>query len=533
MTAVPERSLPSDAPWRERLRLLVSERGTLTAVATTLSPEISKRTLEAWVGIDGCAYPSMSKMRGLEFGLGYRVVDQLLDLGLLSPGEATQGISAMPASVSVALGRLEAVVGELTANRFSVWDLARLAIRSSVETEMPGRWRSKVFDVQGGETMPHVSHHCVEFQRAHLPGHPPLGGPKDRERTLDICRALMPDESRWRNMAGFDRTHENDLHWLERVELAARLAPIQDYMVLNKYGGVGDLHVPLLNNPEQRMRHIFMDAAGAEGVRDIPRMIPLNSRYLPSSGRLSGLSGKVVVIGPSATSAFPVTRMIADAMGWPAQTVRERASAAEGQLVRISDLGSFASSLAAAMQNLAAWRPPHPTVISLGHLPWATDHPNELRHLLLDETVVPILLHPPRDLLESWHDRQARGTGDRDRVSRNQRPSDMLEAVLQIEKILATRIGPYITTRMRRPYPSLDWAARSHFIHPIIGDYTVRAAYQLAYVLATGEPGHGRSRRATRFIDGSTVATFEPTLRRASEVRKDPFRITIRNSERT
>lgn len=519
------RRIPVENAWREFLRRHNSAQENFSKNRTFAA----QRTIQNWTSRTlECAVPEMAALRGIETELNYPLVQQLVDLGLVSPDEVQVGITALPASTSLVLARLDMAVATLTSNRYDVWDLARYVIDDCVRTGSPGRWRARVFDVPSGETLRHGAYRAVEFLRSRLPDTAVLGSRGDTQQTERICLELAPDCGTWADLVEFKLAQDggNRAHWLERLELVTRMRRIRDSMVLNTYGGEGSLHLPLLNNPDRKQRHIFVDVDGARRAHDPREMTGINTtlRAKPRSGRPAP-GGKVLVIGPPSINNLALSRMAAGALGWPAQTIREHASAAGASRLRVTAREPDTAQISQTIEHIAAWRPVHPAIISLSSLPSAAKEITTLRKLLNDEFTVPVFVRPSRDLLEEWEQRQRKGT---DGMSKNSRSDAVVEALDAISEILKGRKAPYLTARIRRPDAELlPWSKDEHFVHPSIGDFTVRAAYQLAYALTHGEIPPKGPARVTRFMPGSVLDRHEASLRSSREGNRRPLVVQI------
>jgi hypothetical protein len=519
------RRLPVENAWREFLRRLSKQQKNF-AVGRGFARQ---RTIENWISPTlECPIPDVATMRMVEAELGYSLAQQLIDLGLVSPNEVNVGITALPSSTSLVLGRLDMAVASLTSDRYDIWDLARYVTDNCVQTGEPGRWRARVFDVPGGEAFRHGAYRAVEFLRAKLPGEQALGSPKDTEKTEQICRELAPDTGTWSDRADFPLAEDgsNRAHWLERIELGARMRKIRDFMVLNEYGGEGTVHLPLVNNSNRDERHIFVDVDGAHRAHDPREMTGINSALRAQSlGSGTHPGGKVIIVGPPSINNLAICRMIAGALGWPAQTIREQASAVGASRLNVTARQLDTSRIAQTMEQNTAWRPVHPAIISLSSIPAAAKEGDALRTLLHDEFAVPILLQPSMEVLEEWEERQRKTS--RRAVSSNSNAPAVAEGLRKVTAILNQRRAPFITAKFNTPdVELLPWAKPDYFVHPSIGDYTVRAAYQLAYVLTHGEKPPA-SARVTRLMPGSVLASFEYALRSGPEGGRRPLKLKI------
>jgi hypothetical protein len=519
------RRVPVENPWRETLRRLSKQQKNF-AVGRSFARQ---RTIENWISPTvACPFPDIATMRMVEAELGYSLAQQLIDLDLVSPNEVNVGITALPSSTSLVLGRLDLAVAALTSDRYDIWDLARYVTDSCVHTGVPGRWRARVFDVPGGEAFRHGAYRAVEFLRAQLPGEPALGSASDTLATERICRELAPDTGTWPDRVDFPVANDgtNRAHWLERIELGARMRKIRDFMVLTEYGGEGSLHLPLVNNSERDERHIFVDVDGAHRAHDPREMTGINTALRANSlgtGTLPG--GKVIVIGPPSINNLAICRMTAGALGWPAQTIREQASATGVSRLNITARKLDTTRIAQTMDQNTSWRPVHPTIISLSSIPAAANEHDALCRLLHDDFAVPILIHPSMDLLEEWEHRQEKASTRG--FSSNSNAVTVSDGLKRIGQILKQRRAPFISAKFNTSdVDLLPWAKPGYFVHPRIGDYTVRAAYQFAYVLTHGEKPP-TSARVTRLMPDSVLARFEHILRSGPEGGRRPLRITI------
>lgn len=520
-----EALLPVDNRWRESLRRRARRDG-VSELAAALSPKPTKSSLEKWIGSSAISVPSLITLRSLEERLGYSLAEQLIDLGLVTPSEVSVGITALPSSTSLILGRLEISLNQLTANRHNVWDLARAVTDDCVDTGHHGRWRARVFDIPATGAFRYTSHRAVEFLRAQELDGNTLGSPKDTLETEGIVHVLAPDEGRWADLAPFGLLPDNSnyAHWLERIELSVRSRKVREFMSCNEYGGVGDVHKPLLNTPNRLDRHIYVDVAGATTAHDLQTMIPINSAHLSQPTSTTVKANKVLIIGPPAVSNMAITRMIAAGLGWPAQTTRERASMVGVGRLRTAVHAPQVDRLAQAMSQIAQWRPAHPTLISLSSVTAAIATPDELREFLLDESAIPILLQPTKPTLQRWEDRQLRSTPN---PAPHGRTEPVFEAMRTIGRILKSRSTRHVLAKMPPSAAALPWDDDRYFMPPAVGDFTIRAAHQLAYLLVHGEQRPPGACRETRFMPGSVLAQYEDQLRSAQEGRKLPLRVSL------
>lgn len=322
-----EGRLAPDNRWRGMVRQFVKNTGPVKSVAPEIG--ISARTLQSWVGVDETpAVPRLSVLRRVRDVMDYPLHQQLIDLGLAHEGEFQIVARALPASAAFVLGRLDAVLSEITSTRPGVWDLAKAVLDSCAETGHAGRWRATVFDILSGGMYPHVGHRAVEFQRWRGSGTERVveNNPADVQRTERIVRALEPDRSVWSGYEAMWWRHAPNhprWHLLERVELGQRMSKLRPRMATNSFGGVGLAHTALLHNPNQRYRHIVVDATGARTAHD-----PSTMRR-PSQAFLEGRN-KILLVGPPSLSTLPIARMVGSAMGWTVRSERELAGARDG-----------------------------------------------------------------------------------------------------------------------------------------------------------------------------------------------------------
>ena len=228
--------------------------------------------------------------------------------------------------------------------------------------------------------------------------------------------------------------------------------------------------------------------------------------------------------------------MAAAGMGWDCYSMREVAGHSHGALPHVSTFGRH-EAMQRALAEIVRWIPSLPTLIvwtaleSLLESSETSSAANDAaRAMLLAEDVLPIVIRPDADTLDSWHRRQVDQIGAYGTPAATNQPSVVQHSLRQVIQVLSSR--PAKSYLVLDVTATLPWhpstGSAQYFEDPRIGDIRVRAAYQLSYLLLRGRLPETNI-APTDFVESSVLATFEDALRQStgavsSEQRKTALR---------
>jgi hypothetical protein len=526
--------------WHERLRDLIKRSG---RPAKDFGPDhgILDSALQKHANPNYTGAPSLSTVYAVAKGVpAYPAAQQLRDLFGLEPHELEIRLPAWEPRVSTQrlLDTLRDALGRAHETAPSVYEIAETVHGSCLDSAPGGgdigRWRTRVFDVPAGYHFRYLQAQAVEFERGYPSGitveTEPDPGVRAEEyigqQTRGVAALLEPVV---KTLSQADRPHPTFLasemdpatrlaRWrtnrLERAELIMRMG--------TTYGAspgewVGRAIAPLLPlGVEPTGRHIWLTPTATSTTATSDSPLPI---------ALDGVCTLVFVGAPS-VAYRRIGYAVARALGWGRVSSNEVANRVTGRRVAVSTPGK-GNAFAAAFEEFA--RDPMPQGVLAVHMDnlfrrdeslrgSLTIHPEALR-MLTAPGVLPILLlpRPESRTMALWEERQGAILVDRPVSLPNQEEHiDRLTAhLLQLFAGLPRALTATVL-------PSFPWSGPTveagpgelsphWYIHPLIGDFVVRASYEIARFLRNGttrDPG-----RPTGFASGSMAADHEPALR--------------------
>lgn len=521
--------IPADSAWRQRIRELVGS-GKKSEIARSIVGSHGSKSLEVllgnWTKQDGpCSAPGVDLLHLIAVPFQYPIVEQLKDLGYITPDDLDLIDSPLLAPNWVLLERLERAISESRRNSSHAADLILALRASTLETKDFARWRARVFDIPAGtDKYRHIGFHAVEFE-AWLGTMPPLDQNDRLKYRLSLANKtlerLIPSESirASRTLKGRkveDLGLEKYLGNVERAELEHRFGHLRAVGHFNTYGNGGTLAAPLLGLENPGVRHVYVESSSTQDD------IASSKWHSPDTKIFGPLLNRVVLVAPPAASVVPIGNLVGRALGWTVHSLRQDAGTSAGKVVHISDQVTSEVPINRALRTFrtasAKDRPSILVTTYTRHLS-STD---EGRRILLDPSSIIILVRPTFRTLQAWAARQRIGQGS----SRTVSPEIGREYLDNVESTIRQR--PAGTFHILDYKEDLNWWPASSndrvhspgrfpskvefFEHPTIGDARLRAAYQISSLLIRGKMPTAET-PDTYFIEGP-VARFQNELRR-------------------
>ncbi|MFC7624338.1 hypothetical protein [Microlunatus sp. GCM10028923] len=501
--------LPSDARWRERLReevrrVVNNERLTVEALAHQMP--VSLRSLRSWMGQQECPMPTVPTLKVVAGRLTYPVVDQLSDLGVLSAADVSPDFGVSRSILSAQIGRILDAVSMV---RPGMTEAAAAVLQSCRDTGDVGVWRSRLFDVAVGRRYQRVGYYGLEVQQWRGTGTGPRGYQPGVSKALrERVERLMPDEAdRIMYAGGAKNWSKNTPGVWERAEITWRMRKVLPLVTHNRYGLADwEVHKHLVQSTEPTDRHIFLEAAGSHLAPDPATTTRLRDARSTQS---SSLPERLVLLCPPSSGGAALGRLIADGLGWDAVTLQQLAGAITGLPLRVSHMQVRDDELRRALDHIRHVTPAYPTVYAIGIAPKNIEDRlwKSIASLISSGDVMLILLRPSDDTAREWYERQL----GLDPISSDEpvkRAQDQLRALDQI----AAQVGDGQRAAAGTLVPTMKWSDRDHFESPEIGDYRLRAAYEICHLLVHGQVA-GKSPLRWSFREGSALAKFADKLR--------------------
>jgi hypothetical protein len=490
--------------WRER----VKQFGTPAEVAARIGVE--PKTVASWTRETKIAVPQLKNLVAIAKTYQYPLIQQLADAGLAEQRLSPYAKVSTSESLALAASTLWHAVEELNTARPGPAELAREVLASCEQDGVPGRWRCRLFDVPSGWRYPHVAYRGVEFQLApDAEGrlHEHWDQAEWNTRRVDPWTTLPTPWIERCVTSNGSHSPQPAFGW-QRLELLYRLREKLPLVPGRWLGAVGRLHTTLLLRDQRQPRHLYLVPAYQERMPDSAH------RVVPPYAAEFGIN-RILVIGPSALAPDSIARILAEGLAWHGTTGRELASRHSGRVRGYHD-PERVPSLVRMYTYLAHCGSEAPyDIVGLHDLDTmltsdATKLLPEVEAMLVASGTLTVLLWPTRRTLDSWRERQLDQklpwTGVRN--SWRDDPKSVFAYLETISSFLRRNVArgrkwPHLTVST-----DLQWfnPERPVFESPDIGDYRIRAAYELAYRLKRRRPlTRGATRSSIPLAEGSLL----------------------------
>lgn len=550
---------PGIDAWHDRLRVLIA--GGYTAKSFGPAHGIKADVIQKHAGPNHTGAPSLGLVYALSRAVNpvtgekiYPVAQQLLDLFRLEPLELEIAPSAWAPRLSPQrlLDGLKLALGWAYDEAPSAYEIAETVQRSCHDSGDIDRWRTHIFDIRSGYHFPYLSAQAIEFRRW------PRTGPDSAgvEAETDLgTRAHEFIDRHTRNVAanfepvlstlakpmpkGFLATAQVDEHELDRRWRAFRLHRSELILRMGSTFGAspgewvsGRLLQPLLgaDGPELSTRQLWVTPVAHSSA---PSDAPMD---LATTGVTT-----VVFVGLPGIANRRIAFAVARALGWGHVSSTTLANRITGRRVSVATRKK-ADTFSAVFEEVA--RNPMPSSVVAIHMDNmfrrgdTPRHPVSLLHsarrMLTAPGVLPVLLVPRlgSQSLDRWEARQVAITLSDEVPLHNQaahceRLADDLRPVFgAVPGALVAEVQPSFP--WVSPWNPLDPTQSPHafYVHPLVGDLTLRVAYEIAHrlregttraeVAAKSRPRQDRLERMVGFAAGSVVARYERDLMRCS-----------------
>jgi hypothetical protein len=535
--------VPGLVAWHRRLQRMVAA-SPYTAEQYGPAHGISQRFVQDHTNPKNeTKVPGLGGIYAIDRGTDYKVVDQVKDLFDLSPGDLDLRLPLWEPrhSTERLLDGLRAVLGWSHATAPSVFELAEALQRSCLETDDIGRWRVRTFDIVNGRHFAFLASRAVEFLRWYGSGAGVEDDP-DEDRAYDYldeathgftASETAPVDS-WLNdetvpgtfqsdLPEQDRRHSWDTFRYERAELIMRMGATYSASQGEWTGGYGIVHQSLLRHRESVTgRHLYVTPVTDTAVTATPQRL---------ADDFDGVES-VLLLGVAGVAYRRLAFLVGEALGWPSLSGADLAQRLTGRRFHFQSMRRPEVFAQVFAEFGTRPRPTSVLSVHLDHLVSGVDGHLRLLpaavQLLHTPKVLPVLVAPRTGSasLELWEERQQD-------QSRSGHTSMLVNQAGHSERLYR----PVIEELRRTPralsavlQPSLPWAgpavhrtapdydedkvrttAPEWFVHPLLGDMLVRAAYEIARYLRLGSMKEPVA--PTGFAAGSTVARYETTLK--------------------
>jgi len=264
-------------------------------------------------------------------------------------------------------------------------------------------------------------------------------------------------------------------------------------------------------------RHIYLSAPT---VGHADEVFPLDNAAFPRVQT-------ILLLGSAAMNTRRLGVLMAQGLGWQATSGLTLASAVAGRSVTgLYNKPDRAELLGIALADFALRPMPHGVLTCNIDQMFSKPDPREPPHLLPQArgllhqpSILPVLLtpRPKSPTLELWEKRQD-GFSAYGYARNSANLAEQSERDYQALADTLRQVPGAVRAELQPTYPWAGPAIRftpdaetPWYRHPLVGDITVRVAYELARYLRTGSPADPG--QLLGFVPGSTLARYEPTLR--------------------
>jgi hypothetical protein len=520
----------------------------------------------------GAGVPGLDNIVRLAASTPYKVPEQIRDLVGLGEDDFNAWAPRWSGRIRYQDLRVR-LLNALRASQADVPTTADLAAALLASCDKPGeiaRWQAHLFDVTGGWHFPYIAYNAVNFTRWY--GHdrgaddeikPEIRATVDHGRRaptdqlpytflsedpeLSFLRFGAPGGDRRRGHADPEVPASLKQQWWDRLrrdryELTARLGESLGAMrgYWGQASGIHSLALPTGPPSDEAvappLRHIWVEPA--------MRVAPTTGQRLEVRGRARLL----LITGEQGMHLRRIADLIGEALGWTAVSNRDVVYARRGVRVRLNDPDHHEFD-ASMLRSLIATPPPEPTVVAM-NLAYMSrpgrphTYLSEVGELLTQPGVRAVSFSPRyRRTLQQWQTRE-HGRDEVGRPMGRSSPESASEALVRLDAFAPILAGVNAEdeaswTRRRtdsrstfaprhwfaQVSPAYPWATPAvrpgsweparWYEHPLIGDITIRVAYETAAFLVGGAPLEPRpvNRPTFNFVEDSVLDRHQERLK--------------------